>query len=600
MQIDLRALDVEQSDRLGLAFPASDISTYAELADAGIGRVRLGVSWDLIEPENGSFNWSGLDQRINTLVSLGIEPLLTFYTDAAWGVTDSPNTAKNQMPADMAEWQEFVAAVAARYGDVVTEYQFGNEFIGANSASGGWSDTPEAFVETVNATYDAVKAADPGSVFVMGGISSFVSDIALVNFGYADFDPSQDWSATSATSFSVAEARSDAMDTMVDRWLTQIYGAASYDAVAVHLYGDTSRNPLRVEMMADLTGRPVVVTESGAPNHDGDQPTAEEFFVSAVMSDLGALAGGAESVFWFSDFVTEATTYAVQDVSLRDEAGTPKGSFWAKKLLAVYLTDDATVDSPADGVFEVTDPQGEQALFGLAGDVLGLGLAGGEAGDVWVVEDPSTGLLRRLEPGERVDADEFIILDTGWLADAASGETEPSVTGAVGLTFGLSEGGATRVEIALDESVIEVLNLPGVTRFEREVLTDLGIAVGAEADGRAQVRLHDGLLGIASAGEAGAARGEIDGDERLVLEFAPTRLGDTPEIRIGVAPGSDGDRARLDAFFQGELVFSQSVEVVDGMAEFTPGRVVDRVEISAEADDAFALNSVDLTWYDYG
>ena len=99
--VNLQTLDVEPSDRLGLAFPAGDYRTYEALADAGFGHVRLAVSWDRIQPAPMQWNVGGLDAQITVLASLDIEPLLSFYSDADWATRSGDNRALNEIPLNM-------------------------------------------------------------------------------------------------------------------------------------------------------------------------------------------------------------------------------------------------------------------------------------------------------------------------------------------------------------------------------------------------------------------------------------------------------------------------------------------------------------------
>lgn len=602
MEISLRDMDVEQSDRLGLAFPAGDFATYAALADAGFGRVRLGVSWERIQPSQTEWNFGGLDAQITILNALGFEPLLTFQSDASWATRPGDNRSLNDIPWAMSWWQGFVGKIAARYADFVDDYQVANEFAGINNESGGWGGTPDELVAYVDAAYDAVKAADPAATFVMGGVASFVSDIALVNLGRATFEPFQPLSPTTETRYTVEDARSAQMDALLQSRLLYPLENARYDQAAVHLYGDRTLDALRIDLIEDITGRSVISTESGAPTFDGTAlPSETDFFTWSVMADLGALAAGAETVYWFQDY-SDGTTFYNQLVPLRDDDGTPKPSFWAKKLLATYLVEDAVVAAPADGVFHVHSADEGDALIGFAA---GLGEAstdiGVPLGDVWVLDDPVIGLLRRLETGEAPAPDDFVVADTGWLAAAAADmPVEPAgiLTGSATLSFLRAVTGRTKIDMLRDGDLVDEFWYTGELTRPDATLDRLGLTVTSRGDGDTALGLGHGSIGVARAGGARDDTVQIDTGEALALVLDPTALpDDRPTLRI-VADGVDaGETVRFDAYRGGTRVATKQLALTDDEILFDPGQDADRLEIGAGPDSAFSLNFMEVAWY---
>lgn len=419
LQFKLADAVVTPSPRLGLAFPLNDSSSYEALADAGFGKIRISASWNLIQPTATNWNWSGLDGRIAAMTANGIEPLLTFYSDAAWATSPGDNDAKNLMPDDVTTWSVFVGAVSARYGDVVKNYQVANEFEGIDNRSGGWSSTPENLVAYVDAAYAAVKANDAVSTVIIGGVASFTADIALVNLERADFAPSQALSPTTSMSYTVEDARSPEMDALVESRLIRPLSEATYDAVSVHLYGNRNRDDARIELVRDLSGRrPVISTESGAPTWTGLAPTDLDYFTGAVFGNLNALAAGAEAVFWFLDHDTGAAFYN-QHVALRDAAGDPKPTMWGIKLIAAYLTSEATVDELAPNVFTVKNAVRGDAIFGFWSDIVRVGaLDTLSVPQLWVLDDPRTGNFQRLKADETPSPEAFVVADEGGFAPA--------------------------------------------------------------------------------------------------------------------------------------------------------------------------------------
>ena len=605
MYIDLQDLDVEQSDRLGLAFPAGDYETYAALADAGFGRVRIGVSWDRIQSAPWRWEFEGLDAQITILASLGLEPLLTFYSDADWATRSGDNRALNEIPWTMTWWQGFIGKTASRYADFVDEYQVANEFAGLNNESGGWGGRPDQLVDYVDTAYAAVKAADPDATFVMGGVASFVADIALVNLGYATFEPFQPLSPTTETRYTVEEARSPEMDALVESRLLYPLRNARYDKADVHLYGDRGLDALRVEMLEAVTGRPVISSESGAPTVMGTaEPSSVDYFAASVLGDLSALAAGAETVYWFLDY-DAATTYYNRFVPLRDAEGEPKPSFWAKKLLATYLVDDATVTALDGGLFHIQSVSEGAALIGFVAE---LEAAAREAAvaisDIWVLEDPEAGRLRRLEPGESLAPGDFVAADTGWLAAAAAetpDEPDGVLTGSSTVSFLRAVTDRTRVEMLRDGDVVDTFWYTGDLALPSAELDRIGLTLQAGGESDGALGLGHGVMGVASAGESGDGASRIDLDERLAIGIAPTdRPDDRPVLRIAADGVEDGETIRFAAYRDGARVSSAEAPLTDDVILFDPGPGVDRIEIGAGADTDFSVKLLEIFWYSGG
>lgn len=600
--VNLQTLDVEPSDRLGLAFPSGDFDTYEALADAGFGRVRLAVSWDRIQPTPWEWRFDGLDAQITILTSLGIEPLLTFYSDADWATRTGDNRALNDIPWSMTLWDAFVGTTVARYADMVDVYQVANEFAGINNVSGGWGGTPGELVAYVDTAYHAVKAADPGSTFVMGGVASFASDIALVNLGYATFEPSQLLSATTETRYTVEEARSSMMDALVEARLLYPLENAHYDKADVHLYGDRSLDGLRVELMEDITGRTVISSESGAPSDVGTgEPSPSDFFTSSVMGNLSALAAGVEAVYWFQDYETGASYYN-RYVALRDADGDPKPSFWAKKLLANYLTEDAVVTAPAEGVYRIHSASDGDAAVGFAADLQAAAPDFDFAvRDVWVLEDPATGLLQRWDTSAPIAPDDFVIADTGWLADAAAFTPEMPEgvpVGSSALAFLRAVTQRTKIDMLRDGEVVDQFWYTGNLTLQEASLDKLGLSITSSGAIDNDLGLGHGVLGVASFFESLEDAARIDADEAIVVEISPTaRQDDRPVLWIEADGIEAGETVRFDAYMDGTRVAAEERALTPGEIYFDPGLDFDRVDIGAGIDSNFALQMLEIEWF---
>ncbi|MEM1315200.1 MAG: beta-galactosidase [Pseudomonadota bacterium] len=403
-QVSLSSLEAAPNPRLGLAFPGSLTRHYPLIARAGIGVARLSVSWGRVEPIRGRFDWTGLDSRIAALQANGIEPFLTFESDADWATARESQRVKNARPVDLSDWSRFVRAVAERYdGDGLDDmpglaggvryWQAANEWISDRNRSGGWVGRADELVAYIQTAYDAVKAEDPEAVFVLGGIASSNSDVLLVALGGREMEVRQSWSPTSETVLTVEDIRGPEITDIIERRVIPVLENSPYDAASVHLYGPEDRDPSRIGFMREVTGRPVLSSECGGPSLDyGGRYTPEGHFRAVVERNLGVLAAGAEFCLWFLLGEDDASTYGNRRTALYTRSAEAKPGVFAYRMLSRLI-----------------DPATEVSRTGTEG----FALRRGDGGAVWVGWNAGAESARR--------SSETAGGETLCLADASSG-----------------------------------------------------------------------------------------------------------------------------------------------------------------------------------
>lgn len=207
--------------------------------DIGYGTIRF---WDgyvvhrILNPSNGTYNWAGLDYRVNAALAAGLDIIYTFGAMPDWATTAPgpyPNYNPNP-PTQMSYLTTFVQELVTRYAGKIKYYELWNEV----DSLGSWVGSMSQMVAQGAAMYPAIKAADPSSIVLSPNTISWGSLNNLIGMAYLDV------------------------------YLQQ---ASQYcDAIAMHLYTDPSQPETYYTLckayqnMAEKYGKTsVICTETG-------------------------------------------------------------------------------------------------------------------------------------------------------------------------------------------------------------------------------------------------------------------------------------------------------------------------------------------------
>ncbi len=226
---------------------------FARMNEAGIRYVRADFSWSGVEPKQGTWNFSHLDQVVAQAKKdhIALLPILNY--DVAWATP-----AYRHLPL----WTEYVRQVVTRYQHDIPVWEVWNE----PNLEGFWREKPDGanYATLLKATYETIKAVNPKLVVLYGGTAGIPMEFIENSFKA---------------------------------------GAGRYfDAMNIHPYrwNDLPEKPSLPEDIAKLrelmkryriAEKPIWITEMGWPTHRDQSARYQEIF--GAMLAAGKIAPDA-------------------------------------------------------------------------------------------------------------------------------------------------------------------------------------------------------------------------------------------------------------------------------------------------------------------
>jgi polysaccharide biosynthesis protein PslG len=276
-----------------------------------------GTEWNDVEPSNGTFDWTPLDNSISKAEGAGVNSFVyTFWSTPVWAssaptqsciLTAIENiTGCAAPPSKLSYWDAFVKAVVSRYKDQIQYYELGNEANLAETYSGNVSE----MVTLAQHAYEDIKSIEPSAIVLSPSVSTI---------GVAPYAPG----------CNVAEC-----------WLAeylQAGGGRYADGIAFHDYAYFSTNPTAVSLgiactqgdieqcagspletvVGDLrsllstyglAGKPIFDTEGGFPSDIISADLLGTAAEQAAYVSRWFVVQASENVsvaVWFSEFPTQ-------------------------------------------------------------------------------------------------------------------------------------------------------------------------------------------------------------------------------------------------------------------------------------------------------
>ena len=153
--------------------PAQREATLDAITAAGFGWIRQRFPWSEIEVQQGEFNWQPWDEIIDAAVARDLEVVAVLDSSPDWA--RSPEDAANPLapPASRADFGNFAAAFARRYGDRLRFYQVWDE----PNIAPHWGSRPVDAADYTGLLREAavqVREADPDAVIVAAALAPTV------------------------------------------------------------------------------------------------------------------------------------------------------------------------------------------------------------------------------------------------------------------------------------------------------------------------------------------------------------------------------------------------------------------------------------------
>lgn len=166
-----------QSPRLGInsaleryEHPDDLALALDEMHALGFRTLRQHISWAQIEPSLGEYRWEVWDSIMTAVAERGLQ-LVVYVDDApAWARRTWERENPWAPPEDPAAYARFMGAFAHRYRDVVLAYQVWDQ----PNIYPHWGEgnvDPAAYVALLREASQAIRAADPESLVIAGGLA---------------------------------------------------------------------------------------------------------------------------------------------------------------------------------------------------------------------------------------------------------------------------------------------------------------------------------------------------------------------------------------------------------------------------------------------
>ncbi len=173
LPVDVKTFDVGIQVQHALDMnPVNQDNYYRSVSrDLGLRWVKQQVRWDEMETEPGLIDWTLLDFIMPSARRFDIKLLLSIVTAPDWAREAGVNLDQHGPPADPDAYARFIAEIVERYPGGIHAIEVWNEQnIDREWTSAGGLNAAN-YVALLRASYQVIKAIDPGIIVVSGALS---------------------------------------------------------------------------------------------------------------------------------------------------------------------------------------------------------------------------------------------------------------------------------------------------------------------------------------------------------------------------------------------------------------------------------------------
>ena len=140
-----------------------------QIADSGMGWVRVDFDWYGFEPAKGQFDWTVLDAVVASARANGLKIFPSIGYTPSWATDGEERTG---VPGNSSDWTDAVTAAVTRYRNDIQHWGIWNE---PNTTS-FWKGTRQQFIDVIlRPGADAIRAANPNAKVLGPELAHFFS-----------------------------------------------------------------------------------------------------------------------------------------------------------------------------------------------------------------------------------------------------------------------------------------------------------------------------------------------------------------------------------------------------------------------------------------
>jgi O-antigen ligase len=143
---------------------------FEAIRDANFTWLRQPIRWSEIEPERGVYRWDHYDLIFRNPDLTGLRWVAVLDETPRWARRPFAEGSRYSPPSSPADFAQFVAQVAQRYGSVIDYYQIWDE-PNLSEHWGGVAVRPTDYVALLQAVYPALKGADQNAFVIAAGLA---------------------------------------------------------------------------------------------------------------------------------------------------------------------------------------------------------------------------------------------------------------------------------------------------------------------------------------------------------------------------------------------------------------------------------------------